>query len=119
MNKLILIDKKENVTSYDVVAKIKRIFHTRKVGHCGTLDPFASGLLIIGINQATKVMNFLESDYKEYEAIIKLGSSTDTLDTEGKVISESKITPFDIKKINEVLNLFKGEITQTPPKYFQ
>ena len=80
MDGLILIDKKEGVTSYDAVMLAKRIFHTRKVGHCGTLDPFASGLLIIGINQATKVMTFLEHDYKEYLATIKLGTSTDTYD---------------------------------------
>ena len=59
MDGLVLIDKKEGLTSYDVIRLVKKIFKTRKVGHCGTLDPFASGLLIIGINQATKVMTFL------------------------------------------------------------
>ena len=117
MDGLILIDKKEGVTSYDAVMLTKRIFHTRKVGHCGTLDPFATGLLIIGINQATKVMTFLEHDYKEYVATIKLGTSTDTYDITGKVVSESKINKVDENQILEVLETFKGEITQVPPIY--
>ena len=103
MDGLILIDKKEGVTSYDAVMLTKRIFHTRKVGHCGTLDPFASGLLIIGINQATKVMTFLEHDYKEYIATIKFGTSTDTYDITGKVISESNINKVSESQILEVL----------------
>lgn len=117
MDGLILIDKKEGVTSYDAVMLTKRIFHTRKVGHCGTLDPFASGLLIIGINQATKVMTFLEHDYKEYVATIKFGKSTDTYDITGKVISESNINKFSKEQVIEVLKEFVGEITQVPPIY--
>ena len=117
MDGLILIDKKEGVTSYDAVMLTKRIFHTRKVGHCGTLDPFASGLLIIGINQATKVMTFLEHDYKEYIATIKFGKSTDTYDITGKVISESKINNFTKEQVESVLLQFIGEITQIPPIY--
>ena len=117
MDGLILIDKKEGVTSYDAVMLAKRIFHTRKVGHCGTLDPFASGLLIIGINQATKVMTFLEHDYKEYLATIKLGISTDTYDITGKVINESAINKVNEEQILEVLESFKGEIKQIPPIY--
>lgn len=117
MDGLILIDKKEGVTSYDAVMLAKRIFHTRKVGHCGTLDPFASGLLIIGINQATKVMTFLEHDYKEYLATIKLGTSTDTYDITGKVINESVINKVNEEQILEVLESFKGEIKQIPPIY--
>lgn len=117
MDGLILIDKKEGVTSYDAVMLAKRTFHTRKVGHCGTLDPFASGLLIIGINQATKVMNFLEHDYKEYIATIKLGISTDTYDITGKVISQSNINKICEDQILEVLETFKGDIKQVPPIY--
>ena len=69
MDGLVLVDKKVGATSYDVVKLVKRHFNTNKVGHCGTLDPFASGLLIIGFNQATKVMSFLEHEYKEYETV--------------------------------------------------
>ena len=97
MDGLILIDKQVGATSYDAVRLVKRIFNTNKVGHCGTLDPFASGLLIIGINQATKVMTFLEHDYKEYEAVIKLGSFTDTYDLTGNVIESKEVTSFNVE----------------------
>lgn len=117
MDGLLLIDKKENVTSYDVIKLVKRIFKTKKVGHCGTLDPFASGLLIIGINQATKVMSFLEHDFKEYICHIKLGTSTDTLDLTGSITSSSKINEISLKQINGVLKDFMGQIIQTPPIY--
>ena len=117
MDGLVLIDKKEGLTSYDVIRLVKKIFKTRKVGHCGTLDPFASGLLIIGINQATKVMTFLEHDYKEYEATIKFGTATDSYDTEGKVVEEKEIISHSNEEVIEVLNSFIGEITQTPPIY--
>lgn len=117
MDGLVLIDKKEGLTSYDIIRLVKRIYKTRKVGHCGTLDPFASGLLIVGINQATKVMTFLEHDYKEYEATIKFGVATDSYDTEGKVVEEKEVINCSDEQINEVLASFVGEITQTPPVF--
>lgn len=117
MDGLILVDKKEGWTSYDVVRLVKKLYNTNKVGHCGTLDPFASGLLIIGVNQATKVMSFLENDDKEYIATIQLGSKTDTYDLTGKVVSTSKIIPFTKSQVENVLKSFKGRITQTPPIY--
>ena len=117
MDGLILIDKQVGATSYDAVRLVKRIFNTNKVGHCGTLDPFASGLLIVGINQATKVMTFLEHDYKEYEATIKFGVATDSYDTEGKVVEEKEVINYNDEQINEVLASFVGEITQTPPVF--
>lgn len=117
MDGLILIDKQVGATSYDAVRLVKRIFNTNKVGHCGTLDPFASGLLIIGINQATKVMTFLEHDYKEYEAVIKLGSFTDTYDLTGKVIENKEVVSFNKETLENVLASFLGEITQVPPIY--
>ena len=117
MDKILLINKKENITSYDVIKVVKRIFHTKKVGHCGTLDPFASGLLIIGVNQATKIMFYLETSFKEYRAEIKFGSKTDTLDLTGNVIKTSMVNECSDEKIKQVLNSFLGEITQVPPIY--
>lgn len=117
MDGIILIDKVKDITSYDVVRKIKKHFNIDKVGHCGTLDPFATGLLIIGINQATKVMSFMQHDYKEYVAKVKLGSSTDTCDLTGNVVSTSNINSFSKEQLEEVVNSFLGVITQTPPIY--
>ena len=117
MDKILLINKKENITSYDVIKVVKRIFHTKKVGHCGTLDPFASGLLIIGVNQATKIMTYLETSFKEYIAEIKFGSKTDTLDLTGNVIKTSLVNKCTNEEINNVLNRFLGEIIQVPPIY--
>lgn len=117
MDGIILVDKIKDITSYDVIRRIKKHFHIDKVGHCGTLDPFATGLLIIGINQATKVMSFMQHDYKEYIAKVKLGSSTDSYDLTGKVISTSNINKFSKETLIEVLNSFVGKIKQTPPIY--
>ena len=115
MDGIILIDKIKDITSYDVVRKIKNHFHIDKVGHCGTLDPFATGLLIICINQATKIMSFMQHDYKEYIAKVKLGSCTDSYDLTGNVISSSNI--FLKEELEEVLKSFLGKIVQTPPIY--
>ena len=117
MDGIILLDKIEGITSYDAIKLIKRHYHTSKVGHCGTLDPFASGLLVIGINKATKVLSLIEDDYKEYEATIKFGITTDTKDITGNVISNSDVIKYDIDKINDVLKSFIGVIDQIPPMY--
>lgn len=117
MDGILLINKPENYTSYDIIKVVKNLFNTKKVGHCGTLDPFACGLLIVGINKATKIMSFLEHESKEYIATIRFGSFTDTYDLTGKEISSSNILVYNEDKIIEVLNLFKGEINQTPPIY--
>ena len=93
MDGIILINKPQGMTSHDVVNYVRRIMHTKKVGHCGTLDPLATGVLVIGINKATKAMQFLMSEEKEYRATLKLGSATDTYDSEGKVL-ETKPTIF-------------------------
>lgn len=117
MDGILLIDKKEGLSSYDVVKIAKRIYHTRKVGHCGTLDPFATGLLILGVNQGTKVMNFLEADQKEYLATIKLGIDTDTGDKTGNIVKKAAIKPINKGLLEEKIKLFIGKITQTPPIY--
>ena len=110
----ILINKEEGKTSNDVVQEAKEILKVNKVGHLGTLDPIAQGLLILAINKATKFSSyFLESD-KSYEVELKLGQSTDTDDLSGKVIFESNIDPLE-EKIRECLFSFIGESMQKPP----
>ena len=88
MDGIIVIDKEKDYTSRDVVNKIAKKLNTKKVGHTGTLDPLATGVLVIGINKATKILEFLFSNEKEYIAEVKLGIQTDTLDSTGKIIKE-------------------------------
>ena len=115
MDGIILINKPQGMTSHDVVNRVRRIMHTKKVGHCGTLDPMATGVLVVGINKATKAMQFLMSEEKEYRATLKLGSATDTYDSEGKVLETKPFTGYD--HLDEVLSSFKGDSMQKPPMY--
>ena len=104
-------------TSFDVVKKIKGYVNPSKVGHAGTLDPFAEGVLIVCIGKMTKRVESLMDHKKEYIATIQLGSETDTLDIEGKVIKVAKTPSLFEKKIINVLNTFLGESNQIPPMY--
>tara|TARA_B110000438_G_C15710473_1_gene605100 strand:- start:105 stop:761 length:657 start_codon:yes stop_codon:yes gene_type:complete len=104
-------------TSFDVVKKIKGFVRPSKVGHAGTLDPFAEGVLVICIGKMTKQVESLMNHEKEYVATIQLGSETDTLDTEGKVIKVASITSLSVEKIIDILNTFLGESNQIPPMY--
>ena len=117
MDGIILIDKPENVTSFQVCEKIKKKLNAKKVGHGGTLDPFSTGLLIIGINHGTKLLNFFLEEKKEYTGIIELGKETDTYDITGNVVSEV----IDIKVTEEeILNAvkeFTGVVEQAPPPF--
>ena len=115
MDQIFLIDKPVGLTSREVCNKLQKKFHTKKVGHVGTLDPFASGLLIVGVNKATKSLAFFDESIKEYIATLVLGIKTDTGDNTGKVIKEETVKSFSIKEINEVLDLFKGKLKQVPP----
>ena len=114
---VVLIDKPSGITSFRVVSTIKRLFGTKKVGHAGTLDPMATGLLPILLNKATKIQDFFQNANKEYLAEFKLGIVTDTEDITGKVVKT--FSDFNISKeyLSEVLVNFKGEILQTPPMY--
>lgn len=111
----LLIDKEIGVTSRHVCNEISHKLKEKKVGHIGTLDPFASGLLIVTLGKANKAGAFLENDKKRYLATVKLGKTTDSLDLTGKVIKEKEITPINEKLIVEVLNSFLGESSQVPP----
>ncbi len=118
MDGILLINKPLGYTSHDIVGKVRRTLHTKKVGHCGTLDPEASGVLVVCVNKATKALQFLTSEDKHYIATIKLGIATDTYDMTGKVLRE---VPYQhdltIDKVNDVLNQFKGKQKQVPPIY--
>lgn len=104
-------------TSFDVVKKIRGITKHKKVGHAGTLDPFATGVLIVGTQKDTKVLNKISSSFKVYDAILELGKSTDTLDVDGKITSEENVPRLDSQKIMLVLKSLKGKSTQIPPMY--
>ncbi len=111
----ILINKRIGVTSRSVDNKIQRLFHTRKVGHLGTLDPFASGLLVIAIDKACKALPFIDDSFKQYRAVMKLGEKTNTGDLTGEVIKELPFELYSLERINKVLNSFIGESEQVPP----
>jgi len=109
------IFKPEGMTSFDVVAKLRKVTHIKQIGHTGTLDPFAIGVLPISIGKATKLIEYLPDD-KAYIATVQFGADTDTYDKDGKIIKtyDKKITENDVKNI---LNDFRGEISQLPPIY--
>lgn len=114
---ILLIDKNSGETSYDVVRKLKRILGIRKVGHSGTLDPFATGLLIILLGQGTKLSPYLMAGKKRYLATLRLGIETDTLDPSGRVIRTVPVPKLEKEEIIENLKKFVGDIEQTPPLY--
>lgn len=116
MNGIIVIDKENGYTSFDVVAKMRRICGEKKIGHTGTLDPMATGVLPILIGNATKAQSLLPESDKEYEATLSFGITTDTLDITGKVLSqtESNVKSEDLEA---VLPQFRGDIMQLPPMY--
>ena len=112
---LLLIDKGEGVTSRYVDNRIQRLFHTRKVGHLGTLDPFATGLLIVAVNEATKYLPFLPDEDKTYVASLRLGIKTSTGDKTGEQIETLEVPNLTKEKVVEALNSFLGESEQLPP----
>jgi tRNA pseudouridine55 synthase len=117
MDAIVNVWKPIGWTSFDVVKKIRGFVKPSKVGHAGSLDPFAEGVLVICIGRMTKKVESLMDHEKEYVATIQLGAETDTLDTEGKVIKEAKITPLSNKKIESLLSTFLGKSDQIPPMY--
>ena len=104
-------------TSFDIVKKVRSVTKEKKVGHAGTLDPFAEGVLIIGTGKETKILSNVSSEKKSYQAIIQLGSETNTLDNEGMVTNNLKIPTFNKHEIVSVLNKFKGEYVHKPPMF--
>ena len=116
MNGIINVFKPTGMTSFDVVRIIKKISHIKKVGHAGTLDPEASGVLPVCIGKATKAIDYIMGDFKIYETELKLGVTTDTYDREGKILSESEVNASS-EEITQAINSFIGEIKQVPPMY--
>ena len=115
-NGIIIIDKPADWTSMDVCAKLRGIFKEKRVGHAGTLDPMATGVLPVFVGQATKAVSFAEGGKKEYHAVLRLGVVTDTQDTSGTVLEQNAVTVTETD-VRAVLPRFTGEIAQLPPMY--
>lgn len=113
---ILIIDKPQGLTSFDVVAKVRKELHTKKVGHTGTLDPLATGVLVVCVEKATKLVTYLTCDDKIYDVEMKLGIKTNTGDITGEVI-ENKDSVIDISKINSIIKSFIGKQKQIPPMY--
>lgn len=112
---VLLVDKPRGLTSHDVVDRIRRHFGFRKVGHCGTLDPAATGLLVIVLERATKLQNQLMSEDKTYEGTMRLGICTDSQDVDGLVVAEKPVPALGAEDIERVFARFRGDIQQIPP----
>ena len=112
---VLLVDKSQAMTSHDVVAITRRALNTKKVGHCGTLDPLATGLLIITIGRGTKIQDLLMSEDKEYIGTLKLGEETDSQDSDGKVTKSSPVPEYTREQIDAAFAKFHGDFYQTPP----
>ena len=110
-----VVNKPSGITSHDVVNFIRRRFNIKRVGHAGTLDPMATGVLVVLLGKATKLSNTFTGDDKEYVAKIFFGKKTDTQDSQGRVIEEKNIGSIDIENVKKALDNFKGEIEQVPP----
>lgn len=120
MDGLVVIDKPTDLTSHDVVARVRHILHERRIGHTGTLDPFATGVLVLLLGKATRLAQFLTSDDKEYDAIIRLGYATDTGDRTGTPIdgpNSAKLGKWDEQEVESALGGLRGWIDQVPPMY--
>src|ERR1019366_6326265 len=112
---LVIVDKPGGMTSHDVVARIRRLAGTRRVGHAGTLDPMATGVLVIGVEKATRLLGHLALTEKQYWATIRLGQATDTDDAEGEVIAEQGAAAVDEARLLAAVGRLTGEIQQVPP----
>jgi len=117
MNGLLIIDKPAGMTSFDVVRQVRRMVKTRRVGHAGTLDPMATGVLPVAVGTATRLIEYLMAGDKAYRATLKLGSATDTQDSDGQLLEEKFWQDVDRAAINAAVENFVGDIDQLPPMY--
>ncbi len=113
---VLVVDKPQGWTSFDVVNKVRRLYGTRRVGHTGTLDPMATGVLVVLVGRAAKAAEYISAHEKSYRAVMRLGLTTDTEDTEGRVLSRSDSIP-DADAVISAASGFCGDIMQTPPMY--
>jgi len=114
---LLVLDKPQGWTSHDVVARVRRLTHERRVGHAGTLDPMATGVLVLGIGQGTRVLAYLTDSRKSYQAVVRLGQTTTTYDADGELISEASIDSVSRESIDAALDRYRGAFEQLPPIY--
>lgn len=117
MNGIINVNKPKGITSFDVIRKLRKILSLRKIGHTGTLDPLAEGVLLVCVGKATKLAQDIEAHSKEYIAEFELGYKTDTYDIEGAVIDKVENFSVEREKLSEIINTFLGNIKQIPPMY--
>ena len=117
MQGIINVYKPQEFTSHDCVAIVRRVSGVKKTGHTGTLDPMATGVLPVCIGKATRVIQYMDEDTKEYICTMKLGLRTDTLDVWGSVLEEKPAVSVTKEEAAQVLKTFEGRISQTPPKY--
>lgn len=116
-NIVINLNKPPDITSHDAVSRVKRLLGVRKAGHAGTLDPLATGVLLVCLNEATKITRFLMGMEKQYRARVKLGERTDTFDAQGKVIDRREVPRLKKSEIEGCVSMFSGRIMQKPPMY--
>ena len=116
MNGIVIIDKPQGWTSQDVTARLRRVFNTRRIGHGGTLDPMATGVLPVFVDRATRGVEFFEHAEKTYEAVLQLGLTTDTEDTSGTILTQQEVHISEGEFL-DILPQFRGEILQIPPMY--
>lgn len=116
MNGIVIVDKPQGWTSQDVTARLRRVFHTRRIGHGGTLDPMATGVLPVFVGRATRGVEFFEHAEKTYETVLRLGLTTDTEDITGTVLTQQEVH-VTADQVEAVLERFRGEIMQVPPMY--
>src|SRR4051812_21424500 len=112
---VLLVDKAEGMTSHDVVALVRRKLEIKKVGHCGTLDPIATGLLLLTLGRGTKIQDLLMSEDKEYSGTLLLGLSTSTQDREGEVTQERPVPALTEEQIRAAFDKYRGDFYQMPP----
>ena len=113
----LVVDKPSGITSHDVVSILRRTLHQKKIGHTGTLDPFATGVLPIALGEGTKAIPYLDESIKEYQAVMRLGIATDTLDLTGTIVSQKDCSHVTAEMIHAVIPAFTGTIMQLPPMF--